>query len=142
MNLTFISTGQYPDSQAAAIRHSTLAKGLTEQGHTVSFLMLSPQNWEGKKTITYAGVKFLSLNNYRGANKLLIRYHAFKAVLSAKKILRQQATEKKLDAVVIFTIDIMPISILIKQANALGVKVFHERTELPYVYSTKKSVLD
>src|SRR5689334_4010428 len=103
MNITFISTGQYPDTQAAAIRHSALGKGLTELGHSVSFLMLSPQDWK-ERTMDHHGVKFQALNNYRGSNKILTRLYAMEAVMSARKILRQQFRENKLDAIVVFTI--------------------------------------
>lgn len=142
MNFTFVSTGQYPDTQAAAIRHSILAKGLMEQGHSVNFLVLSPQEWKGKKSMDYLGVQFRELNHYKGTNKIMVRYHNLLAIARAKKILRQQAHQKKLDALVIFTIDLLTIRFLLQQAGALGVKVFHERTELPYIYSTNKAILD
>jgi glycosyltransferase involved in cell wall biosynthesis len=133
MNLTFISTGQYPDTHAAAIRHSTLAKGLVEQGHRVTFLVLTPQNWgDNNNTLEYAGVSYQALNSYKGHNKFMKYYHEFNAIAKAKKIIRQQAQQKKLDAVVIFAIEIFPIYFLLKAAHKLGIKVFHERTELPY----------
>lgn len=132
MNLIFVSSGHYPDKHAAAIRHSTLAKGLAEQGHHITFLLLSPQDWKGKESIDYFGVQFTTLNTYTGHNKLLKNYHELKAIFKAKKIMKQQAAEKKLDAVVIFTIELLPIHFLMKAAHAMGIKVLHERTELPY----------
>ncbi len=132
MNLIFVSSGHYPDKHAAAIRHSTLAKGLAEQGHSISFLLLSPQDWKGNNSINYFGVQFTTLNTYTGHNKLLKNYHELKAIFKAKKIIQQQAAEKKLDAVVIFTIELLPIHFLMKAAHAMGIKVLHERTELPY----------
>ena len=132
MNLIFVSSGHYPDKHAAAIRHSTLAKGLAEQGHHITFLLLSPQDWKGKESMDYFGVQFTTLNTYTGHNKLLKNYHELKAIFKAKKIMKQQAAEKKLDAVVIFTIELLPIHFLMKAAHAMGIKVLHERTELPY----------
>lgn len=132
MNLIFVSSGHYPDKHAAAIRHSTLAKGLAEQGHSITFLLLSPQDWNGKDSLDYFGVQFLTLNSYKGANKFLKQYYELKAIFKAKKIIRQQAAEKKLDALVIFTIELLPIHFLMKSAHAMGIKVLHERTELPY----------
>jgi len=142
MNFTFVSTGQYPDTQAAAIRHSLLAKGLTEQGHNVSFLMLSAQEWNKKKSIDFFGVHFIELNHYKGTNKILVRYHTLQAIFKVKKILKLQAKQKKPGALVIFTIDLLPIRFLLSSAHAMGMKVFHERTELPYVYKANKAVLD
>lgn len=132
MNLIFVSSGHYPDKHAAAIRHSTLAKGLAEQGHTITFLLLSPQDWKGKDSINYFGVLFTTLNTYTGHNKLLKQYNEIRAIFKAKKIMQQQAAEKKLDAVVIFTIELLPIHFLMKAAHVMGIKVLHERTELPY----------
>lgn len=132
MNIILVSSGQYPDSHAAAIRHSTLAKGLIEIGDEVSFLLLTPQNWNGNNKLNYFGTHFKTLNNYNGSNKILKNYHQLKAIFKVKRILNELASKKKIDGLVIFTIDILPIYFLIKAARALGIKVFHERTELPY----------
>ena len=137
MNLTFISAGLYPDQHAAAIRHSTLAKGLAEQGHTITFLLLTPQDWNRKDSMNYSGVEYKTLNSYTGNNKFIKLYNEYRAISKAKKILQQQATEKKLDAVVIFTVELFPISFLLKAVHAMGIKVFHERTELPYAVTSQ-----
>ncbi len=134
MNLIFISTGQYPDTNAAAIRHSVLSKGLAELGHTVTFLLLTKQNWDGQETLLYNGVEYKSLMKYDGSNKLLKYWHQMRSISNAKKIMNQQATAKKLDAVVIFTTEIPPLFFLIKAAKVLGIKIFHERTELPHAW--------
>jgi glycosyltransferase involved in cell wall biosynthesis len=132
MNLVFISSDNYPDTHAAAIRHTTLAKGLVEQGHTASFIILSPQNWTGKTELNYLGIHFKTVNHYTGTNKLLKNYYKIKAVFEARRIIRQKHAAKQVDALVIFTIEVIPIRYLMKAAHHLGLKVFHERTELPY----------
>ena len=145
MNFTFVSTGSYPDIHAAAIRQSVLSKGLVELGHSVRFLVLTPQQWEGKKSINYFGVQFEELNSYNGNNKILKHFYYLQSVLKAKKILKQQAKEKKIDALVIFSvmaIHTVPIDFLIKKAKRFKIKVFHERTELPYVFDTNKKMLN
>ena len=139
MNITFISNGHYPDKHAAAIRHSTLAKGLVEQGHNITFLLLSPQDWNGKNSMNYFGVEFIALNSYIGNNKIVKNYQELQAIFKAKKILQQQAAAKRLDAVVIFTIDVLPNYFLISAAHKAGVKVFHERTELPYAIASNSA---
>lgn len=136
MNLTFVSTGLFPDTHAASIRQSTLAKGVAAQGHNVRFLVLSAQNWEGKNSINYFGVQFQQLNNYRGTNKILKHYNQIRAIFKAKKIVKQQAKQKKIDAVVVFSfwhVHILPVYILVRKACGLGISVFHEITELPYI---------
>lgn len=132
MELVFISTGNYPDNHAAAIRHTTLAKGLVEQGHTVNFLILSAQDWNDKSELNYSGIHYKALNKYLGKNKLLINYYNLKAIFEARRILRKKIRNKEIDSLVIFTIEILPIYFLLKTAHSLGLKVFHERTELPY----------
>jgi len=131
MNITIVSTGQYPDSHAAAIRHSTLCKGLAELGHNITFFVLTAQNWN-HSTLQYHGVHYESLNSYTGSNKLLRRFHETRAVFKAKKRIQQLAAQKKIDALVVFTIEILPVKVMLKTAHALNIKVFHERTELPY----------
>jgi len=133
MNLVFISTDSYPDMHAAAIRHTTLAKGLVELGHTVDFILLSPQNWNCKSELNYFGINFKTLNTYIGENTIIKNYYKLKAVFKARRILQEKAITKKIDSLVIFTIEIWPIYFLVKKAHALDLKVFHERTELPYV---------
>lgn len=141
MNIILVSSGQYPDSHAAAIRHSTLAKGLIEIGHVVSFLLLTPQNWNGHTELNYFGTQFKTLNNYHGSNKVLKNYHQLKAIFKAKRILNEFASKEKIDGIVILTIDILPIYFLIKASRALDIKVFHERTELPYALG-KQTIKD
>jgi glycosyltransferase involved in cell wall biosynthesis len=122
-----------------------LSKGLVELGHNVKFLVLTPQQWEGKKSINYFGVQFEELNSYNGNNKILKHFYYLQSVLKAKKILKQQAKEKKIDALVIFSvmaIHTIPIDFLIKKAKRFKIKVFHERTELPYVFDTNKKMLN
>jgi glycosyltransferase involved in cell wall biosynthesis len=146
MNFIFVSTGSYPDIHAAAIRQSVLAKGLVELGHSVRFLVLTPQeHWEGKKNVNYHGVQFEEMNSYTGNNKILRHYYYLRSVLKTKKILKQLAKEKKIDALVIFSmlsIHTIPVDFLIKKAKGFGIKVFHERTELPYVFDINKRMLD
>lgn len=137
MNFLFISSDQYPDKYAAPIRHSTITRGLVEQGHKVNFLLLSPQNWDGAKTLDYFGIHFETFNSYIGSNKILKKIYELIAIRRVNKWIRIRAKQKELDAVVIFTVEPLPISLITKQAHSAGIKVFHERTELPYA-----SVLD
>lgn len=137
MNLVFVSTGDYPDTHAAAIRHTTLAKGLVERGHTVDFYVLSPQDWGGQTKLDYHSIQFRALNKYAGKNKVLKHYHALKAIFEAKRLVKEKESLKKIDALVIFTIEILPNYILMNAAHSLGIKVFHERTELPYAVGGK-----
>lgn len=146
MNFIIVSTGSYPDIHAAAIRQSVLAQGLVELGHSVRFLVLTPQpHWSGAKTLDYHGVQFEEMNSYTGDNKILKHFYYLQAVLKTKKILKQLAKEKKIDALIIFSmlsIHTIPIDYLIKKAKAYRIKVFHERTELPYVFDMHKRMLN
>lgn len=145
MNFIAISTGLYPDHHAAAIRQSVLLKGLVEHGHSVRFLVLNPQHWNGQKTIDYHGVKFEEINSYTGGNKFLKHYNYLKAVSKTKKILKKEAQQKNLDGLIVFSvmsIHTIPIYYLIKKAKSFGIKVFHERTELPYAFEMNKRMQD
>ncbi|HVZ98666.1 MAG TPA: hypothetical protein VG847_17410, partial [Chitinophagaceae bacterium] len=142
MNLIFISTGEYPDTHAAAIRHSILAKGLVENGHSVRFLVLTPQKWGKQNSLDYFGVRFESLNTYKGSNKLLKKLYNLRAVSKARKIITKAGRSHSVDAITIFTPDILPILFLTRSAHKRQLKVFHERTELPYVMEKNKRILN
>ena len=146
MNFLLISSDQYPDKYAAPIRHSTITRGLVEQGHTVNFLLLSPQNWGNSQTLDYFGIHFETYNSYTGSNKILKKIYEYKAIRKVNKWIRVKAAAKALDAVVIFTTESFPISLITKQAHAAGIKIFHERTELPYAslsfYNKGENTLD
>lgn len=132
MNFVCISSDQYPDKYAAPIRHSTIMRGLVEQGHSVKFLLLSPQNWNSSNKLDYYGIQFETLNTYKGSNKILKKIYELIAIRKANKWIKKEAEKNNLDAVIIFTVEALPISLVMKKAHAAGVKVFHERTELPY----------
>jgi len=145
MHITFISTGSYPDVHAASIRHSLLARGLAEKGHHIQFMLLNPQNWKGKKALDYFGVEFIELNHYNGSVKLLQHFHYLRALLKARRLLRNKARNKTLDAFfvhAVMAIHFIPMIWLIKQVKKTGVPVFHERTELPYVFGIDQRLLN
>jgi glycosyltransferase involved in cell wall biosynthesis len=142
LRLIFVCKGYYPDEHAAAIRHTTLARGLVENGHSVDFLLLNPQHWEKEKTLIQDGISYTELNSYRGNNKLLRLFHFTRAVYKAKKNISQKAKQKKIDAVVLLTVEFFSIKVLIAQVRKLGIKVFHERTELPYATHKKSKKMD
>ena len=124
MNLTIVSTGQFPDTHASAIRQSILVKGLSEQGHKITFLILTPQNWHGNKSINHNDVNFEALDLYQGHNRFLKKYHALVSIFNARKILKKQAKQKKIDALVIFTIEILPIFFFNKIGSFIKCKSF------------------
>lgn len=131
MNIIFISTGIYPDQHAAAIRHSTLAQGIVENGHCLNFFLLSAQTWESTK-LEYNGVSFETYNNYKGTNSPKRLINLYGAIKKVKKRITSINRKSKIDGIVIFTIDVMVIHAIISFAKKNKIKVFHERTELPY----------
>jgi glycosyltransferase involved in cell wall biosynthesis len=141
MNLILISTEKYPDQHAAAIRHSTLAKGMVELGHTVYFMLLSPQDWP-KAEMDYHGVNFKTLNRHHETDRLLRIYNFYRGI----KKLREKITEINLssgvDAIIVFAIKIRIIQSVLELGKKENIPVFHERTELPYVFHRKYSIQD
>lgn len=140
MNFVFVSTGNYPDQHAAAIRHSTLGQGLIENGHQLYFFLLSAQAWD-KNEINYKGVVIRSLNNYHGSNKIKKIYHYLKAIHDSRKRILRINNSLKIDGIVVFSLDVLAIRALIQVAKQHRIKIFHERTELPYVVGKGNSLL-
>jgi glycosyltransferase involved in cell wall biosynthesis len=139
MNLVFISNDEYPDQHAAAIRHSTLARGMVELGHNVYFLLLSPQPWP-KSELNYHGVKFKTFNWHHEDDKLLKVFNFYYGLQKLRKRIVQLNSEVGIDAIIVFSVK----NQIIRTALSLGLKeqipVFHERTELPYVFIKKNSI--
>lgn len=140
MNIVFVSSGIYPDQHAAAIRHSTIAQGFLENGHKVFFFLLSAQPWE-KTEINYKGVTIKTLNDYNNSNKIKKIYYYLKAIHDSRKQILAINKAFKIDGIVIFSVDIVAIKSLILLARKSGIKIFHERTELPYIVGKGNSLL-
>ena len=140
MNFIFVSNGIYPDQHAAAIRHSTLAQGMVENGHLLNFLLLSAQTWKNSE-LNYKGVLFETLNNYHGKNKLQRSFNFYKALHKSKKRIFKINQKLKVDAIVVFSIDVIVIQTLISFTKKHRIKIFHERTELPYAIGKKNSII-
>lgn len=140
MNIIFISTGEYPDQHAAAIRHTTIAQGFRENGHSVNFFLLSSQNWLINE-IDYKGVHFKTFNKYRGNNRVIKIFNYYLALFKIKKTIISINQETKVDGIVVFTIDSIIIKSLITLSKKIKIKIFHERTELPYVVGKENTFI-
>lgn len=140
MNIIFVSTGKYPDQRAAAIRHTTIAQGVFENGNKVNFFLISPQEWECSER-NYNGVHFTSLNNYSGNNKVLKKVHLYKALLKLKKRIYEINNQSKVDGIVAFSTNNLLFRLLFLIRNRKRIKIFHERTELPYLVGKTDSFL-
>ncbi len=141
MNLVLISNEEYPDQHAAAIRHSTLARGMVELGHQVNFMLLSPQPWP-KSELNYHGVKFKTFNWHHETDKLLKVFNFYYGLQKLRKRLIRLNNEEGIDAIIVFSIRIRIIRTVLDVAQKESIPVFHERTELPYVFIKKHSLSD
>ncbi|HZW39120.1 MAG TPA: glycosyltransferase family 4 protein [Ignavibacteriaceae bacterium] len=139
MNLVFVSTGIYPNQHAAAIRHSTIAQGVVEKGHELNFFILTPQPWKSNE-INYKGVIYKSLNEYHGNNKFEKVIHYMKALKKLKSAVLKINEDSKIDGLVIFSIDVLLIKSLQTFAKNHNIRIFHERTELPYIVGYNNSL--
>lgn len=140
MHIIFISTGIYPDQHAAAIRHTTIAQGFYENGHSVNFLLLNAQKWINSE-IEYKGVRFKTFNNYNGNNRVLRIFFFFKALTKIIKTLNSINRNTKIDGIVVFAIDVIVVKALLLYSKKNQIKIFHERTELPYVVGRERTLL-
>lgn len=141
MKLVFISSGQYPDGGAATNRHLAYSKGLIELGHEVEFILLKKQQWE-ENEIKFNEIKFICvsskvLNNLSQIKK--IKYH-FRTISKAIDIINRVNKEKKISALVLLDTSISILIPFIHEGKRLGIKVFHERTEYPFVVAGKSII--
>lgn len=141
MTFVFISHGDYPDQHAAAIRHTTLAQGMVENGHKIFFFLLSPQNWKATE-LNYKGILFKTLDGHHEENKLLKKYNFYTALSKLELRINELKNSSSVDGIVVFSIKSSIIKKALKIGKRQDINVFHERTELPYVFGAKKSILE
>lgn len=140
MNIVFISTGLYPNQHAAAIRHSTIAQGMVENGHVLNFFLITAQPWEDN-VIAYNGVKYTCLNDYKGNNKLNRFVHYLTTIQKLKKAIVEIHAKSKIDGIVLFSIDVLLMKVLLSFTKKNQIKIFHERTELPHIVGRDHSII-
>lgn len=131
MKFLIISSGDHPDNEASSIRQSTIARGFVDLGHTVNFFVVSLQRWFEKEK-NYKGVLYRAFYTYRGRNKFLKKIYYIQALLILRRVIKQMLKNEEVDAVIIYPNDIVLETLLIPMLQNNGVKVYHERTELPY----------
>ena len=141
MRLIFVSSGQYPNGGAASNRHLAYAKGMIELGHTVEFILLKEQQWN-EKEILDQGIKFISVtkshqNKLSKAKKLKIFYNT---INRAKQTICASHEKEEVSSLILLCTRIFILIPFLKQAKKLGIKVFHERTEYPFIYGGKTAI--
>lgn len=138
MRLIFVSQGQYPEGGAASNRHLAYAKGLVELGHSVEFVLLNKQQWK-EKEIFDQGIKFIcvskgSVDKLSKIEKLMIHYNT---INNARRLLSSSHDKEEVSSLILLDTRILVLIPLLNQAKKLGIKVFHERTEYPFIYGGK-----
>lgn len=138
MKLIFISSGLYPNGGAASNRHLAYAKGLKELGHEIKFILLKKQEWEGNNLIEN-GINFtcVSSSYSKEDSKIKKIKYFFTAIGNAQKRISIEHAAIKISAIILLDIDILVLIPLLNQVKKLGLKVFHERTEYPFVVGGK-----
>lgn len=138
MNILILTKGQYPNQHAAAIRHSTIAQGIKEEGHNIEFFVLGKQNWK-KKSLNYNGVIYKSVWLYNGENRL---FRKISRIIEAKIFnykIKRIISKKNHDVIICYTTELPIIKNALKAAKKNKIPIFHERTELPNVIGNTAS---
>jgi glycosyltransferase involved in cell wall biosynthesis len=136
MNLVFISSGHYPNGGASTNRHLAYGKGLAEAGHKVIFILLSKQENELQEN----GINFISVLDFKKLNIKIIlgkQYFHIKSIIKAKKILNNFQSQENIDAIILLDTQVWILLPFILFAQRNHIKVFHERTEYPFVVNGK-----
>jgi glycosyltransferase involved in cell wall biosynthesis len=138
LRIIFISSGQYPNGGAASNRHLAYSKGLIELGHEVEFILLKKQDWGGEE-IKFNEIKFICVspkasNSLSKIEKIILHFQTIK---KAKKTLIKFNKEKQISALILLDPSVSILIPLINQGKRLGLKIFHERTEYPFLVAGK-----
>jgi len=141
MKLVFISSGQYPNGGAATNRHLAYSKGLIELGHDVEFILLNKQQWQ-ENVFCFSGIKFTCVKviaSDKSSKITKIRFH-FRTLRRAKNLLNEINKIKKVSALILLDTSISVLIPLINFSKKIGVSVFHERTEYPFVVGGRSAL--
>lgn len=140
----FICSGEYPDYEAAAIRHVLLARGLTSLAWQVEFWLFSRQTWKNLSKEQSFGIPFIRLwreFSYLGKIGSLIS----RAFAIARAFRRLLLVRIKLGApgsgevashrtiIAVMSTDFYVVAPIMVLAKMIGFKTFHERTEFPHL---------
>lgn len=138
MNFIIVSSGSYPNGGAATNRHLAYAKGLLELGHKIEFILLKKQQWN-ENEIFDQGIKFTSVwsnkrNELSKIEKIKSLYYAIK---KAKQIVASVHANNDDTILILLDTSINTLIPLLYQAKKSEIRVYHERTEYPFVVGRK-----
>jgi len=138
LNILFISSGQYPSGGASSNRHLSYARGLVELGHSVHFLLLSPQDsaYDKENIITYNGISLESLIPGKDQHRSRIQklFQLYQVIRKTNERIRRLHATGKIDALILLETRIWFLEPFIRTGRQLGIKIFHERTEYPFAW--------
>lgn len=138
MKIIFISSGQYPNGGAATNRHLAYSKGLIELGHDVEYILIEKQKWE-EIEINFDKIKFTCVAHREKDkfSKVKKIKHYIRTISAIKNILDEKNKDKKISALILLDTSTSILIPLITHAHKIGLKVFHERTEYPFIMERK-----
>jgi glycosyltransferase involved in cell wall biosynthesis len=142
MKILFISPEQYPNGGAATNRHLAYAKGLIELGHNVEFLLLRDQQWSGE-SLSINNIRFTCTYKKRDWEKnfKLQKISSFyKWINRIRQKLTETHQKEQIHAVVFLNTDVASLLLLVRHCRKMSLKIFHERTEYPFVVGGKTAI--
>lgn len=142
MRIVFVTSGQYPDGGAATNRHMAYAKGLVQLGNKVDFILLGKQIWKGDFSKIdnisfyncYAEAKNLKVSKIKNAISL------YRSVKNVKDTVLRIYSGNPDMILILLDVSTFTLSPIISTAKKAGIKVYHERTEYPFVVSSKSLI--
>jgi glycosyltransferase involved in cell wall biosynthesis len=138
MKLIFVSTCQYPDGGAATNRHLAYTKGLKELGHEIEFLLLNEQKWKEIETVEN-GIKFtcVYVHTLNKSSKFKQIHSFIKTIHRTKEKIFAAHNQGLITKLILLDTSISILIPLLRHGKKLGLKIFHERTEYPFVVAAK-----
>lgn len=136
-NLIVISTGSFPYGQAATNRHISYLKGLVRLGVVVNVFLLgksteqSPLSYQKEgifEGINYEYATFRQNASFFGKILLYI-----KAILVTRKKVLNFLSVKPDSFILVLSTDPIAFHFFMKIAKKRKVRIFHERTEFPFI---------
>jgi glycosyltransferase involved in cell wall biosynthesis len=137
--LIVLSAGSFPYGEAATNRHVSYLKGLAESGINVKVYLLlpgknqSPLSNANKGTFNGIDFQYVTWKKAKTKGSFSKIWLFLKSIQKAKKLINSELKENQNTTLLLLVTHPLIMQVFIRFARRKTIRVFHERTEFPFI---------
>jgi len=141
-NLIVISSGSFPYGSAQTNRHVSYLRGLVELGSKVTVILINKSDDQSSLSQSAEGVhfgiefKYATWSDRRICNFLSRYYNFLKGLLSTRTIAKNILNNNPNTCILFLLTHPFVLWVFIRLSRKYKIKIFHERTEFPFLNKT------